>query len=176
MPPRIPVPPGPAPAPPGEQDRYEGARRKLSRCSGWSSSLVLPPTRRCRATAGWVSLPSPGGQRRCVPRRSPIFAARERRGQPGIAGPRRPKPLVATRLAGYSPGDVVTALRGDPARRGTLALDQVIGDGLLDPGRLGGQAQMLAEHRRRQDRRGRIRLLLARDVRRAALHRLAPAG
>src|ERR1017187_4925563 len=35
---------------------------------------------------------------------------------------------------------------------------------------------MLAEHRCRQDRRGRIRLLLARDVGRAAVHRLEHAG
>src|SRR5262245_992863 len=56
--------------------------------------------------------------------------------------------------AGYSLGDVVADLRGGSRRPRTLALHQVVGGGLLDPHRLGGEAEVLAQHGRGQDRGG----------------------
>src|ERR1700759_4477881 len=82
----------------------------------------------------------------------------------------------AGRLAGYSLGDVVADLDGGARRPGALALDQILGDGLLDPGGFGGQAQVLAEHGGGQDGCGRVGLALAGDVRRAAVDRLEHAG
>src|SRR5215468_10259447 len=78
--------------------------------------------------------------------------------------------------AGYSLGDVVADLRGGPPRPRALALHQVVGGGLLDPRRLGGEAEVLTQHGRGQDRSGRVRFLLAREVRGAAVHRLEHAG
>src|ERR1019366_1328933 len=145
-----------------------GARAGLHR---WS---FLPPGG-AGPRGGWACCPARAGNAGAC-RAAVLSLPRGNAAASRDRWPERPKPLAATRLAGYSPGYVVTYLRGDPRRPRTLALDQVIGDGLLDPGRLGGQAQMLAEHRRRQDRRGRIRLLLARYVGRAAVHRLEHAG
>src|SRR6185312_2249460 len=82
---------------------------------------------------------------------------------------------MAGRLAGYSLGDVVADLDGGARRPGALALDQILGDGLLDPGGFRGQAQVLAEHGGGQDGRGRVGLALAGDVRRAAVDRLEHA-
>src|SRR5690348_13265465 len=79
-------------------------------------------------------------------------------------------------LAGYSLGDVVADFDGGAAGPGALALDQVLGDRLLDPGGLGGQAQVVAEHGGGQDSRRRVGLALARDVGRAAVDRLEHAG
>src|ERR1700733_10557910 len=76
------------------------------------------------------------------------------------------------RSAGYSLGDVVAYLNRGAGRPGPLALDQIVGDRLLDPRRLGGQPEVLAEHGGGQDRRRRVGLALARDVRRAPVHRL----
>src|SRR6266516_4995063 len=67
--------------------------------------------------------------------------------------------------AGYSLGDVVADLRGGSCRPRPLAFHQIVGGGLLDPRRLGGEAEVLAQHGRRQDRGGRVCLLLARQVR-----------
>src|SRR5215468_6096187 len=87
----------------------------------------------------------------------------------GHAAPRRGS-------AGYSLGDVVADLRGGPGRPRALAFHQIVGGGLLDPHCLGGEAEVLAQHGRRQDRGGRVRLLLACEVRGAAVHRLEHAG
>src|ERR1700729_612577 len=56
-------------------------------------------------------------------------------------------------LAGYSLRDVVAGLPGGPGHPGALTFQQVLGHRLLDPGGLGGQAEMLAEQRGGQDRR-----------------------
>src|SRR5579859_504270 len=81
-----------------------------------------------------------------------------------------------TLLAGYSLRDVVAGLPGGPRHPGTLALQQILGDRLLDARRFGGQAEVLAQQRRGQDRRGRVGLVPARDVGRAAVYRLEHAG
>src|ERR1700722_4854346 len=86
-----------------------------------------------------------------------------------------PRPGRPADLSGYPRGDVVADLGSDPRRPGSLPLDQVVGHGLLDAGRLGGQAQVVAQHGRGQDGRGRVGLLLAGNVRRAAVHRLEHA-
>src|SRR5258708_28969489 len=86
-----------------------------------------------------------------------------------------PKGVMERSLACYALRDVVTDLESGSGRPRSLAIQQVLGDRLLDPRRLGGEPDMLAEHRRRQDRGGRGRLLLARDVGRAALHGLEHA-
>src|SRR5215831_14217876 len=106
----------------------------------------------------------------------PVIAARPRhtaipscRAARGYSAPRRGS-------AGYSLGDVVADLRGGPRRPRALAFDQVVGGRLLDPHRLGDKAEVLAQHGRRQDRGGRVGLLLAREVRGAAVHRLEHAG
>src|ERR1022692_3403 len=79
------------------------------------------------------------------------------------------------RLAGYSFGDVIAYLGGAASSPLTLPLQQVLGNRLLDPGRLLDQAEVLAQHGGRQDCRGRVGLLRARDVRRTAVHRLKGA-
>src|SRR5215831_5296398 len=78
--------------------------------------------------------------------------------------------------AGYSLGNIVADLGGGSRRPRALPLHQVVRGGLLDPYRLGGKAEVLTQHRRRQDRGGRVSLLLARDVGGAAVHRLEHAG
>src|SRR6266536_47089 len=78
---------------------------------------------------------------------------------PGAAAPHSPSCRAARWYsapgrgsAGYSLGDVVADLRGGSRRPGPLAFHQVVGGGLLDPCRLGGEAEVLAQHGRRQDR------------------------
>src|ERR1035438_3129077 len=105
--------------------------------------IAGPSSRRFRATADWAPWPGPGGPAEAgraavlsLPRGN-AAASRDR-------WPEEAEAPAATRLPGYSPGDVVTDLRGDPGRPGALALNQVVRDGLLDPGRLSGQ---VAQHR-----------------------------
>jgi hypothetical protein len=73
-------------------------------------------------------------------------------------------------------GYVIPYFRRGTRRPRTLPLQQIVGDRLLDPRSLDGESEVLAQHRGRQDRRRRVGFLLAREVRRAAVHRLERAG
>src|SRR6266536_2930015 len=91
-----------------------------------------------------------------------------------------PQPSVAPWATAVGPlprdslGDVVADLPRRPGCPGALPLHQIIGDCLLDPGLLGGQPDMVKEHRRRQDRGSRVSLLLPGEVRSGLM--LAPAA
>src|SRR5258707_7005847 len=133
--------------------------------AGWSAKAMS------RLVLAVITVPLSPGRRRCpaphghVPPacHSPISR---------LAGP---KGVMERSLACYALRDVVTDLESGSGRPRSLAIQQVLGDRLLDPPPLGGEPDMLSDHRRRQDRRSRVRLLLASQVRLAAVPRLAPA-
>src|SRR5437773_8165436 len=121
----------------------------------WLIAVITGPS----SVPGAAGPPGPGATA------WPVIAARPRhtaipscRAARGYSAPQRGS-------AGYSLGDVVADLRGGPRRPRPLAFHQIVGRGLLDPRRLGGEAEVLAQHSRRQDRGGRVRLLLARQIR-----------
>src|SRR5690606_6655960 len=78
-------------------------------------------------------------------------------------------------LARYSLGDVVADLAGGAAGPAGQPLDDVVGDGLLDLGRLVGQAEVVEHHGDGQDGRGGVGLALPGDVGGAAVDRLEHA-
>src|SRR6478735_12768404 len=81
--------------------------------------------------------------------------------------------------AGYSGGDRVADLRGTATAGRTAARRALgdVGDGRgLDGGGGVGEAEVVEEQRRREDRGGGVGLLLARDVGRGAVDRLEHGG